>query len=150
MEDVTALSLLMVLYNVSNNLITACWWSWGLCTLFFFPDKKFYAVSWKLLFPFAQCPLEIPMLAELNVPYVCFRSFFFFLYCIWFPSCFLRFRLNHLEFPAAEEPVPVVVTPNGWTREGGRNKEEKREHDGEIEGKLRAKQGSVQRKAKRS
>lgn len=84
---------------------------------------------------------------------LCLFSFFlsfFFLYCIWFPSCFLRFRLNHLEFPAAEEPVPVVVTPNGWTREGGRNKEEKREHDGEIEGKLRAKQGSVQRKAKRS
>lgn len=25
---------------------------------------------------FMQCPLEIPMLAELNVPYVCFLSFF--------------------------------------------------------------------------
>lgn len=52
---------------------------------------------------------------------LCLFSVFFFYY-IWFPSCFLRFRLNHLEFPAAGEPVPVAVTLNGWTR-GGERKE---------------------------
>lgn len=47
---------------------------------------------------------------------------FFFFYCIWFPSCFLSFRLNYLEFPAAGERVSVAVTPNGWTREGEEEK----------------------------